>query len=70
METFLFVVIERIMDSRDQWQREAERLSATGANVLSTRGYTQQAALVVILVAATSSSLTLPSTAPYTSKRA
>ena len=28
MEKFHFAVIDRIMDSRDQWQREAERLSA------------------------------------------
>ena len=28
MEKFHSAVIERIMDSRDQWQREAERLSA------------------------------------------
>ena len=28
MEKFHCAVIDRIMDSRDQWQREAERLSA------------------------------------------
>jgi hypothetical protein len=33
MEKFLFVVIDRIMASRDQWQREAERLSALMAQV-------------------------------------
>jgi hypothetical protein len=30
---FLFAHIDRIMDSRDQWQREAERLSAMMAQV-------------------------------------
>jgi hypothetical protein len=33
MEKFLFAVIGRIMDSRDQWQREAERLRALMAQV-------------------------------------
>ena len=35
MEKFHFAVIDRIMDSRDQWQREAERLSALMAQVPS-----------------------------------
>ncbi|HEX5846418.1 MAG TPA: hypothetical protein VFY53_09095 [Rhodoplanes sp.] len=33
MEKFLFAIIGRIMDSRDQWQREAERLGALMAQV-------------------------------------
>ena len=35
MEKFHFAVIDRIMDSRNQWQREAERLSAFMAQVPS-----------------------------------
>ena len=37
MEKFHFAVIDRIMDSRDQWQREAERLSALMAAKFSTQ---------------------------------
>ena len=35
MEKFHLAVIDRIMDSRDQWQREAKRLSALMAQVPS-----------------------------------
>ena len=37
MEKFHLAVIDRIMDSRDQWQREAERLSALMAPIHSAR---------------------------------